>query len=79
VQHTTWLSLVRNIITTMNSDSLLCGSFELYHSYVAGIDVVEEIHFMFSVMTLLYALNMPNNHYPIYSVLFLVFYEIKII
>jgi hypothetical protein len=46
VKNTTWLSFVRRIITTMNSDSVLCGVFRLYPSYVTGIlEVVEEIHF----------------------------------
>jgi len=37
VKNTAWLSLVRKIITTVNSDSVLCGTFGLYPSYVADI------------------------------------------
>jgi hypothetical protein len=37
VNNITWLSLVRKIITAMNRDSVLCGAFGLYPSYVAGI------------------------------------------
>ena len=37
VQNTQWLWLVNNIVTTMNSDKVLCGCFGLYPSYVAGI------------------------------------------
>ena len=33
-------------VTTMKSDKVLCGSFGLYPSYVAGIlNSVKEIHF----------------------------------
>jgi hypothetical protein len=46
VKNTKWLSLVRKIITLINSDSVLFGFFDFYRSYVAGIlRVVEEIHF----------------------------------
>ena len=37
---------MNDIVTTMNSDKVLYGSFGLYPSYVAGIlNSVEEIHF----------------------------------
>jgi len=37
---------VNDIVTTMNSDKVLCGSFGLYPSYVAGIlNSVKQIHF----------------------------------
>jgi len=37
---------VNDIVTTMNSDIVLCGSFDQYPSYVAGIlNCVKEIHF----------------------------------
>jgi len=40
------LLLVNDIVTTMNSDKVLCGSFGLYPSYLAGIlNSVKEIHF----------------------------------
>ena len=46
VQNTMWLSLVKNIVVSMNSDRVLCGVFGLYPSYVAGIlKHVEEINF----------------------------------
>jgi hypothetical protein len=46
VKHTRWLSLVRKIITVINSDFVLCGVFCFYPNYVAGIlDVVEKTHF----------------------------------
>jgi len=36
---------VNDIVTTMNSDKVLCGSFGLYTSYVTGIlSYVKEIH-----------------------------------
>ena len=46
VQNTQWLWLVNNIVTTMNSDKVLCGCLGLYPSYVAGIlNSVNKIHF----------------------------------
>jgi len=46
VQNTKWLWFVNDIVTTMNSDRALCGSFGLYASYVTGIlNSVKEIHF----------------------------------
>jgi hypothetical protein len=46
VQNTKWLWFVYDIIKTVNSNKVLCGSFGLYPSYVAGIpNSVEEIHF----------------------------------
>jgi hypothetical protein len=36
VQNTKWLWLVSEL-TTLNSDNVLCGTFGLYPSYVAGI------------------------------------------
>jgi len=46
VQKTNWLWLVNDIVTTTNSDKLLCGSLGLYPSYAAGIlNSVKEIHF----------------------------------
>ena len=37
---------LNDIVTTINSDKVLCGSFGLYQSYVAGIlNSVKEIHF----------------------------------
>ena len=33
------------IVKTMNSDSVLCGLFDLYPSFVAGINSVKEICF----------------------------------
>ena len=37
IQNTKWLWLVNNIITIINSNRVLCGSFRVYPSYVAGI------------------------------------------
>jgi hypothetical protein len=80
VKNTTWLSLQRKIITMMNSDSVLCGAFGLYPSCVAGIaNAVEETSFMFSVMTILYALNIQNKLFRMKNVHFLVFRVINII
>jgi len=46
VKNTKWLWLVNNIVTTMKSDKVLCGSFGLYPSYVACIlNSVKEILF----------------------------------
>jgi len=46
VKNIKWWWLVYDIVTTMNSDKLMCGSFGLYPSYVAGIlNSVKEIHF----------------------------------
>ena len=46
VRNTKWLWLVNGIVTMMNSDKVLCGSFGLYPCYVAGIlKFVEVIHF----------------------------------
>jgi hypothetical protein len=46
VQNTKWLWIVNDTVTTVNSDKVLCGSFGLYPSYVAGIlNSVKEIHF----------------------------------
>jgi len=46
VMNTKWLWLVNDIITTMNSEKVLCGSFGLYPSYAAGnLNSVKEIHF----------------------------------
>ena len=45
-QNTERLWLVNDIVTTMNSDKMLCGCFGLYPSYVAGIlNSVKIIHF----------------------------------
>ena len=45
-QNTELLWLVNDIVTTINTDNVLCGSFGLYPSYVAGIlNSVKEIHF----------------------------------
>ena len=35
VQNTKWLWLVNDIVTTTNSDNVLCATFGLYPSYVA--------------------------------------------
>ena len=46
VQNTMWLSFVKKILMTMNSDRVLCRVFGLYPSYVAGIlKHMEEINF----------------------------------
>ena len=39
-------AITRDIVTAVNSDTILYGSFGLYPSYVAGIlNSVKEIHF----------------------------------
>ena len=44
VQNTKWLWLLNNIVTIINSDNVLCGSYRL-QSYVAGIlNSVKEIY-----------------------------------
>ena len=59
VQNTEWLWLVNDIVTTMNSDKVLCGCFGLYPSYVADIlNSVKEIHF--------YVLCSKKLHYAEY-------------
>jgi hypothetical protein len=46
VQNTEWSWLVNDIVTTMNSNNVLCASFGLFPSYVAGIlNSVKEINF----------------------------------
>jgi hypothetical protein len=46
VLNTKWLWLVNNIVTTMNSDNMICGYFGLFPSYNAGIlNTVKEINF----------------------------------
>jgi hypothetical protein len=46
VRNTEWLWLVNNIVAAMNSDKILCGSFGIYPSFVAGIlNSVNKIHF----------------------------------
>ena len=37
VQNTKWLWLVNDIVTTMKSNNVLCASFGIFPSYVAGI------------------------------------------
>jgi len=37
IQNTKWLWLVNNIVAVINKDGILCGCFELYTSFVAGI------------------------------------------
>jgi len=45
-RNTKWLWLVNDYFSALNNDNVLCGSFGLYHSYVAGIlHSVKEIHF----------------------------------
>jgi hypothetical protein len=46
VQNTKWLWLVNDIVTTINSDNMLCGCFGLFPSYAAEIlNSVKEINF----------------------------------
>ena len=46
VQNTKWLWFVNDIVKTVNSDKVSCGSFSLYPSYAAGIlNCVKQIHF----------------------------------
>jgi len=45
-ENTKWLCIMNDIVATMNNDKVLCDSFGLYPSYVAGIlNSVKEIHF----------------------------------
>ena len=45
-KNTKWLWFVNDIVTAMNRDKVLCGSFVLDPSYVAGVlNSVKEIHF----------------------------------
>ena len=46
IQNTKWLWFVEHFITIINSNTVLCGSFDVYPSYVAGIlNSVPKIHF----------------------------------
>jgi len=46
VQNSKWVWLVNVIVTTIKSDNVLCVSYGLYPSYVAGIlNSVKQIHF----------------------------------
>jgi len=46
IQNTKWLWFVNDIVSALNNDNVLYGSFGFYPSYVAGIlQSVEEIHF----------------------------------
>jgi hypothetical protein len=46
ILHTRWLWLVNDLVTALISDKVLCGTFGLYRSYVAGIlNSVKEINF----------------------------------
>ena len=46
VRNTEWLRFVNDIVTTLNSDEVLCGYFGLYPSFVVGIlNSVKEIYF----------------------------------
>ena len=62
VQNTEWLWLVNDIVRTMNSDKVLCGCFELYPSYVAGIlNSVKEIHlYLLCIKQVNYAYAIEN-------------------
>jgi hypothetical protein len=37
IRNTKWLRLVNDIVALMNRDGILCGSFELYPNFVAGM------------------------------------------
>jgi len=46
VQNKKWLWFVNDSVSALNNNNVLCGSFGLYPSYVAGIlHSVKEIHF----------------------------------
>jgi hypothetical protein len=46
IQNNKWLWFVNNIVTTLNGDNALCGTFGLYPSYLAGIlNSVHQIDF----------------------------------
>ena len=46
IENTKWFWFVSNIITALNNDNVLCGSFGIYPSYVAGIlNNVDRIRF----------------------------------
>ena len=45
-EHRKCIWLVNDIVTTMSSDKVLCGSYGVYPSYAAGfLSSVKEIHF----------------------------------
>jgi hypothetical protein len=46
IRNTSWLWLVNDLVTALNSDNVLCDTFGLYPSYVAGTsNSVKEINF----------------------------------
>jgi hypothetical protein len=46
IRNTKWLWLVNDLLTTLNSDNVVCNTFGLYPSYVAGfLNSVKEINF----------------------------------
>jgi hypothetical protein len=45
-QNTKWLSLVTDIVTSLNNGSVMCGSFGYYPSFVSGVlNSTDTIHF----------------------------------
>jgi hypothetical protein len=45
VQTTKWLCVVNDIVRTFNSVKVLCGLFDIYSSYIAGIlNLVKQIY-----------------------------------
>jgi hypothetical protein len=60
-QNRKWLWFVNGIVVAMNSNKLLCGSFRLYPSFVAGIlNSVKEINFCVLCNELKYADYIEN-------------------
>jgi hypothetical protein len=45
-QNTKWLSLVTDIVTSLNNESVMCGSFGYYPAFIAGVlNSTDTIHF----------------------------------
>jgi hypothetical protein len=45
IRNAKWLWLVNDLVTTLNSDNVLCGTFGLYPGYVAIIKLCKKINF----------------------------------
>ena len=62
VTNTKWLWFMNDIVTTMNSDNVLCGSFRLYPCYAAGVlnSVKEILFYVLCSEKLNYAIILQN-------------------
>jgi hypothetical protein len=71
---------VNDIITAVNSDKVLCGSFCLYPSYVAGIlNSVKQIHFYVLCSEKLNYADYVENAFPVKNAVLLINYIQEII